>query len=83
MILYKNINKLDLHGYDRDSARILINEFIYDNYKLKNKKVVIIHGVGSGILKNTTHKVLKNNKYVNNYKLDNFNVGMTIVDINI
>ena len=83
MILYKNINKLDLHGYDRISAKLLINEFIDDNHKLKNKQVIIVHGVGTGILKNTTHKVLKSNKYVRGYKLDNFNIGVTIVDIKI
>lgn len=83
MILYKNLNTLDLHGYDRDSARVLINEFIEDNYKLKNKRVIIIHGVGTGILKNTTHRVLKNNRKVTSFKLDNFNIGMTIVDISI
>ncbi|MBR3049285.1 MAG: Smr/MutS family protein [Bacilli bacterium] len=82
MMLYNNLNSLDLHGYDRDMARILINEFIEDNYKLKNRKVIIIHGIGSGILRKTTHLVLKNNKYVSNYKLDNFNSGTTIVEIN-
>ena len=83
MLLYKNMAKLDLHGYDRVSAKILIDEFILDNYKLKNKRVIIIHGIGSGILKKATHNFLKNNKYVKDYKLDNFNIGITIVDINI
>ena len=80
-MLYNNLEKLDLHGYDRDIARILINEFILDNYKLKNNKVVIIHGIGSGILRKTTHLVLSKNKYVNSYKLDNFNIGMTVVEL--
>lgn len=80
-MLYNNLEKLDLHGYDRDIARILINEFILDNYKLKNNKVVIIHGIGSGILRKTTHLVLSKNKYVNSYKLDNFNTGMTVVEL--
>ena len=80
-MLYSNLENLDLHGYDRDTARILINEFILDNYKLKNNKIVIIHGIGSGILRKTTHIVLSKNKYVNSYKLDNFNTGMTIVEL--
>ena len=79
--LYSNLPTLDLHGVDRDYARIQINDFIHDNYNIKNRKVVIIHGNGTGIIKKMTQETLKNNKYVENYKIDNFNTGMTIVDI--
>ncbi len=79
MILFNNAPSLDLHGFDRDYARIKINEFIYDNYKMKNKKIVIIHGNGTGILRNETQKTLKNNKYVLEYKINNFNSGETLV----
>lgn len=80
-MLYSNAPQLDLHGYDRDYARIAINEFIEDNYKMKNKTVVIIHGIGTGIIRKTTQETLKRNKLVEDYKLDNFNVGSTIVTI--
>lgn len=79
--LYSNLPTLDLHGYDRDYARIKINEFIYDNYKIKNKKVVIIHGNGLGVIKKTTQDTLRKNKLVKEYKIDNFNDGQTIVVI--
>ena len=79
--LYSNLPTIDLHGIDRDYARILINEFISDNYKIKNQKVIIIHGNGSGIIKKTTQETLKNNRLVDDYKIDNFNSGMTIVTI--
>lgn len=79
--LYKNLPSIDLHGYDRDYARIAINEFIEDNYKMKNEKVIIVHGIGTGILRKTTQETLKKNKMVENYKIDNFNVGSTIVNI--
>lgn len=79
--LYSNLPTLDLHGYDRDYARIKINEFIYDNYKMKNKKVVIIHGNGLGVIKKTTQNTLRKNKLVKEYKIDNFNDGQTIVVI--
>ena len=79
--LYNNLPTLDLHGLDRDSARILINDFVKDNYIIKNKKVVIVHGNGSGIIKKTTQETLKKNKLVANYKIDNFNSGMTVVDL--
>lgn len=79
MMLYNSLPSLDLHGLDREYARILINDFIFDHYKIKTRKVIIIHGNGAGILKKMTQEVLKKNKYVDNYKIDNFNDGMTIV----
>lgn len=42
---------IDLHGLDKVSALISINEFINDNIKLRNYNILIIHGKGSGILK--------------------------------
>lgn len=72
---------LDLHGFDREYARIKINEFIEENCKLKNKKVLIIHGNGTGILKKTTQETLRRNKKVISYKIDNFNSGTTIVEL--
>lgn len=81
MTLYSNLPSLDLHGIDREYARILINEFIEDNYKIKNTKVIIIHGIGTGIIRKTTKDVLSRNKYVKEFKIDNFNPGTTIVEI--
>lgn len=79
--LYKNLPTLDLHGVDRDYARILINEFIEDSYNSKEERVIIIHGIGTGILRQETAKTLKINKKVESYSLNNFNVGETIVNI--
>ena len=79
--IYKNLPTLDLHGETRDIAKVLINEFIEDNYKMKNTKVIIIHGVGTKTLLKETQKTLKNNKYVLEYKIDNFNTGQTIVTL--
>lgn len=73
--------KLDLHGEIKSSARVLVNEFINDNYILKNNKVLIIHGKGTGALKEEVFKVLKSNKLVSEYHLDIFNDGCTIVYI--
>ncbi len=79
--LYSNLPTLDLHGTDREYARILINDFINDNYLSKNYRVAIIHGNGTGVIKKTTQSTLKNNKHVEEYHIDNFNDGMTIVTI--
>lgn len=73
--------KLDLHGYDRMSARVTINDFIKDNIKLKNNIVVIVHGNGAGILKKETHDTLKNNRHVLEYKQYYYNSGCTVVSL--
>ena len=79
--LYNNLPTLDLHGTDRDYARILINDFIEDNYKIKNYMVIIVHGIGTGIIRKITQNTLKRNNKVESYKIDNFNAGQTIVYI--
>ena len=83
VIFTDNLPTIDLHVFDRDYARVKINEFINDNRKMKNSIIVIVHGIGSGILKNETISTLKKNKYVIDYRLFYNNVGMTLVKINI
>ena len=72
---------LDLHGEYKFSAEILTKEFINDNIILKQKKLCIVHGIGEGILKDTVHEILKNDKRVKLYKVDFMNPGCTIVEI--
>lgn len=74
---------IDLHGFDRDSARVMVNDFVDWNVALKNEFVVIIHGIGTGIVKKEVHETLRVNKNVLTYKTDNFNSGCTIVQLKI
>ena len=76
-------NILDMHGMDREYGLIALREFINDNIKMKNKDIVIIHGVGKGILRKMVLEELKNNKYVELYRLDFFNPGSTNATLNI
>lgn len=73
--------KLDLHGYDRETARVAINDFIRDNLNMKNEICLIIHGIGSGVLLKTTQETLRNNPHILQYRLDYFNPGCTIVQV--
>lgn len=82
-VFTKNLPSLDLHGYDRESARVAINDFVLDNIKMKKDTFVIIHGEGSGILKRTTNDTLKKNKYVLEFQIDFTNTGCTIVRVSI
>ena len=82
MILYrKSMPELDLHGEDKIGAKIKIEHFIDDNIKMGIEEIAIIHGIGSGILKNEVQKVLKNNKKVLEYNIDCFNDGCTLVKV--
>jgi dsDNA-specific endonuclease/ATPase MutS2 len=82
-IFLKNYPRLDLHGYDRDYARMLTNDFILENVLLKNKTIVIIHGHGLGIVKHAVYDALKYNKNVLSFKSDMFNDGLTVVTLKI
>lgn len=74
---------IDLHGLDRDSARMVTNDFVLENVILKNEMIVIIHGIGTGIVKKEVHEALRVNKNVLEYKTDNFNSGCTVVKLKI
>lgn len=83
IIFINNLPTLDLHGFDRQTAKVAIDDFINDNSKMKNRFIVIVHGIGSGILKETTQKTLAINKKVIEYKIYPFNVGCTIAKIDL
>ena len=72
---------IDLHGEYSFSAEVLTKEFINDNISLGNKTLCIIHGIGTGVLKDTVHNILKNDKRIESYKVDFMNPGCTIVKI--
>ena len=75
-----NLPTIDLHGEYIDSALVLVDDFIKDNLKLKNYRIVIIHGKGSNTLKNAIHEYLRKDKRIDNYYLD-INTGQTVVEI--
>ena len=79
--MYSSLPTLDLHGENRETARILINEFITDNIKMGNHKVLIIHGIGKGIIRKETRDVLEHDNRIDKFYIDFFNVGSTVVEI--
>ena len=80
-IFLTHLYKLDLHGYSYDMAFVKTNDFVLENYLLGNDKIIIIHGIGEGVVKKACHDALKINKKVKSFKLDNFNIGCTIVEL--
>ena len=83
MIVTSKTPVLDLHNEISSMVEVIVDRFIKDNYLLKNDVVIIVHGKSGHIVRDETHRVLKNNKYVKSFKLDNWNLGQTIVEINL
>ena len=73
--------RIDLHGEEVAVIYALVTEFINDNVKMGNKEIIIIHGKSTNILTKEVHKILKENKNVQSYALNNWNLGETIVNL--
>ncbi len=83
MIVTSKTPILDLHNEIESMVEVLVNRFIKDNYLMKKDVVIIIHGKSGHIVRDEAHRVLKNNKLVKSYRLDNWNLGQTIVEIDV
>ena len=78
-LFINNLPKIDLHGYDRDSARVRVMDFVTEALIMGEDGVVIVHGNGEGILKKEVHSFLKTDKRVKRFYVDAFNPGCTVV----
>lgn len=76
-----NAPLLDIHGYDRYGAMAMVNNFIDNSIRIQEKKIVVVHGKGQGILKNELHNYLKHDRRVLDYKTNNYNDGETIINL--
>ena len=83
VIFIDNLPKLDLHGFDRESARVAINDFIKDNQKMGNEVVLIVHGIGHGIVREACLNTLKRSKDVVEFKSVYNNRGCMLVQIRL
>ena len=73
----------DIHGETTKTCIAVIESFIKDNLKLKEKNIIIIHGKGTGALRKATHNYLKNHKKVLKYYINGLNDGETIIELDI
>ena len=81
--MINNYPKIDLHGEYAVTAYTVVHSFLIDNLKLKNQYVILIHGKGTGKLKEEVQYILKKEKFVKNFHLDPYNLGQTIVELNL
>ena len=73
--------RIDLHGYDRDMARVMVNDFLDESIQMEYSTVIIVHGIGSGIVKNSVLDTLAKRKDIVDFHVVPENVGCTIVKI--
>lgn len=83
IIFIDSLPKIDIHGLDRDSGAMYVRAFIKENIKLKQEYFVVVHGIGTGILRKMTHEVLKSEKKVIEFKTFFYNRGCTVVQVNL
>jgi len=55
---------VDLHGMDAFDARQMVEKFIDDAFMAGEEVIKIIHGRGSGALRETVHRILKTHPLV-------------------
>ncbi len=74
--------EVNLIGMTVDQAMPILEKYLDDAYLAHMAQVTIIHGRGTGALRNAVHNKLKKMKYVSSYRLGEFgegDMGVTIV----
>lgn len=75
--------EINLIGKTVDEAVPELDKYLDDAYLSHLPKVFIIHGIGTGALKNAVHSHLKRTKYVKKYRLGTYGeggAGVTVVE---
>jgi DNA mismatch repair protein MutS2 len=72
---------LDLRGLDSEEAVFKTDKYLDEAYLAGLNEVTIIHGKGTGVLRNSISDMLKRHPHVKNYRLGEYGEGGTGVTI--
>lgn len=75
--------EINLIGMTVDEAMPVLGKYLDDAYLAHMSQVTVIHGRGTGALRNAVHGHLKRTKYVKSFRLGEFgegDMGVTIVE---
>ena len=78
--------EINVLGLTVDEAVSIIDKYIDDCFVAKLSPIRIVHGKGTGALRNGIHRYLKTNKFVDSFRLGTFGegeMGVTIVSLKI
>ena len=78
--------EINVLGLTVDEAVSIIDKYIDDCFVAKLSPIRIVHGKGTGALRNGIHRYLKANKFVDSFRLGTFGegeMGVTIVSLKI
>jgi DNA mismatch repair protein MutS2 len=77
-------SSLDLRGLDSEEAIYNTDMYLDDVYRAGLREVTIVHGKGTGVLRQAINDMLKKHPHVNNYRLGNYGeggTGVTMVEL--
>ncbi|QCH28062.1 endonuclease MutS2 [Clostridium tyrobutyricum] len=79
---FKSVSSsVDLRGMDSIEASYTTDKYLDDAYMGGLKEVVIIHGKGTGVLRNSINEMLKHHSHVKTYRLGEYGEGGTGVTV--
>lgn len=68
-------SSINLIGKTVDEASALLDKYLDDAYLAKLHQITIIHGVGTGALRNAVQAHLKKSKYIKTYRMGEYGEG--------
>ena len=77
-------SEINVIGLNSEEAIFVVDKFLDDCSLAKLQNIRIVHGKGTGKLKNSIHKYLKNHPHVNSFRLGTYGEGesgVTIVEL--
>ena len=75
---------INVIGLNVDEAIFVIDKFLDDSYLAKLQTIRIVHGKGTGKLREGIHKFLKTNSHVRAFRIGTFGegeMGVTVVEL--
>ena len=67
--------RLDLHGYTKEEAQMLLEDFLNHAIMARFSEVLVVHGLGNGILKRMVENFLDSCDYIRGYTQAPPNMG--------
>ncbi|MCI8616745.1 MAG: endonuclease MutS2 [Clostridia bacterium] len=77
-------SELNIIGLNVEEAIFVVDKFLDDSYLAKLETVRIVHGKGTGKLREGIHKFLKTNSHVKSFRLGTYGegeMGVTVVEL--